>query len=444
MSGSESPALSFGGVFAHLGPRAVLKDVSFEVRPGEFVALAGPNGAGKTTLLRAALGLLAPSAGRVRLFDTPVGELGIRERARRVAWVPQEESLRDDVPIGTYVLYGRFAHLGPFDAESPEDLRKAREALHAVGLLDRAEDGILNVSGGERQRLVLARALAQDAPLLLLDEPTAHLDIGHQLDLLDRVRAQVRSRRLAVVAAIHDLNLAARFADRILVLSHGRIVAEGPPARVLSGALLRTVWGVAADLRTDGRSGVPYLVPRLPAESGPVPAMAGGWGPVHVVGGGGAATPWLHALVEGGYRVTAGALHLLDSDAETAESLGVPTVLEVPFAPLGTEARTQNRRRIAEARAIVVAPFATGPSNLGNLQDLTAASPGTPILLVGHVPMEALDFAGGAATVLRQELIARGAETLPDDAALMQRLRAIRAEAGEPATPPGAPPAASP
>jgi iron complex transport system ATP-binding protein len=430
--GFDRPALDFRSVSARLGSRAVLREVDLEVRPGEFVALAGPNGAGKTTLLRVALGLLSPTSGTARLFGTPVDELDIRERARRVAWVPQDESLRDNVSVRTYVLYGRYAHLGPFDAEGPEDLRKADEALARVGLLDRANDGILEVSGGERQRLVLARAIAQDAPLLLLDEPTAHLDIGHQLDLLDRVRSQVRERRLAVLAAIHDLNLAARFADRIIVLSHGRIVAEGRPSQVLSGALLRTVWGVSADLRVDRRSGVPYLLPRLPTDPVPTPPMTGGWGPVHVLAGGGAGTPWMHVLIEGGFRVTAGALHLLDTDAETAESLGIPTVLEVPFAPLGEEVRALNRTRIAQARAIVVTPFATGPSNLGNLEDLAAAPPGVPIFLVGSVPAGSLDFAGGAATALRLRLVQDGAEPVPDAGTLIRRLQALRKMPGPP------------
>jgi iron complex transport system ATP-binding protein len=225
-----------------------------------------------------------------------------------------------------------------------------------------------------------------------------------------------------VLAAIHDLSLAARFADRIIVLSRGRIVAEGPPVRVLSGALLRSVWGVAAEVRTDPRSGIPYLLPRLAPDPSTDPSSAAGWGPVHVLGGGGAAAPWMRTLVDAGYRVTAGALHLLDTDAETAESLGIETTLEIPFAPLGDEVRARHRGQITAARALVVTPFATGPSNLGNLEDLAAVTPGTPVYLVGTESPETLDFTGGRATRLRTALAIQGAELIPDAPTLLRRL----------------------
>ncbi|HYA54956.1 MAG TPA: ABC transporter ATP-binding protein, partial [Thermoplasmata archaeon] len=219
------------------GDRTALQDVDLEVPAGEFLALAGPNGSGKTTLLRAALGFLAPAAGRVELFGKDVSRLPIVERARRVAWVPQEENPRDDIPLGDYVLYGRYAHLAWLQGDAPADRETAARALAAVGLADRARDGVLSVSGGERQRAILARALVQESPLLLLDEPTSHLDIGHQIDLLSRVRDLSRERGVTVVAALHDLNLAARFSDRIVVLSRGRRVADGPPSEVLSEEL---------------------------------------------------------------------------------------------------------------------------------------------------------------------------------------------------------------
>jgi iron complex transport system ATP-binding protein len=419
--------LQLEDVSVRFGDRIVLESVDITVHSGELVALAGPNGSGKTTLIRAALGLQSTSTGAVRLFGDLVGSLPIRERARRVAWVPQEESPRDNVPVATYVSYGRYARRGSLDSEAAEDHERAEAMLAELGLADRANDGILELSGGERQRLVLARALVQETPLLLLDEPTSHLDIGHQLELLSRVRDQARRRGLAVLAAIHDLNLAARFSDRIAVLSHGRVVAVGAPGEVLSGALLRTVWGVAADLRTDPRTGLPYLLPRLPREPEPGPGPSGGWGPVHVVGGGGAAAPWMQALVEAGYRVTAGALHLLDTDAEAAEALGIPVALEAPFAPLGPEVRARNREMLSAARAVVIAPFAVGPSNLANLEDAgSTGSPGT-LFLAGTAEDADLDFAGGAGTGLRSRMAEGGAVRVRTETDLIQRLAALRA-----------------
>ncbi|MGI0156496.1 MAG: ABC transporter ATP-binding protein, partial [Thermoplasmata archaeon] len=407
-----------------------LHHVDLSVRRGEFVALAGPNGSGKTTLLRALLGFLTPEEGTVELLGTPVAQLNVRERARRVAWVPQEESPRDDVPVLEYVLYGRYAHLGPLEGESDEDRRFARSVLDEVGLGDRAQDGVLSISGGERQRAILARALAQGSPVLLLDEPTSHLDIGHQLDLLERVRRLSRLKAVTVIAALHDLNLAARYADRIFVLSRGRRYADGRPADVLSEELLDRVWGVVADLRRDPRTGTPYLLPHRVIGGAPSATTPPTLGPVHVVAGGGAGSPYLRALTDDGFRLTAGALHLLDSDSDTAETLGIPTAVEVPFAPLGPEVRVRNRELLSAARAIVVAPFAVGPSNLSNLDDLEPFVPNTPTFLVARSDAAPWDFSGGRATERRAALLRAGAREVEGVAELLAALRAALAAPG--------------
>jgi iron complex transport system ATP-binding protein len=411
---SAPPAVRVTKLGVRFGARVALHDVDLEVPRGQFVALTGPNGSGKTTLIRSLLGFLEPDVGSVEIFGTPVARLSFRERARQVAWVPQEEVLRDDVPLRQYVLYGRYPYLRPLDRETDADLALARRVLEAVGLADRADDGILSISGGERQRAILARALAQETPLLLLDEPTSHLDIAHQLDLLSRVRNLSRHGAVTVIAALHDLNLAARYADRIVVLSRGRRVADGAPRDVLSEDLLARVWGVAAELAFDARSGLPYLLPRSLITENPPAASSLSPGPVHVVGGGGAGAPLLRALTDEGYRVTAGALHLLDTDAETADSLGVVAAIEAPFAPLSPEVRARHRILLGEARVIVVAPFAVGPSNLANLQDLMPYASTTPMILQDPGPRMRLDFTDGAATRVRASLQSDGATGAAD------------------------------
>ena len=422
------PALDIRRVTARYGDRIGVQGIDLTVPTGEFLALTGPNGSGKTTVMRLGLGFLAPVEGSVELFGRPVASLPIRERARRVAWVPQEEPLREDVPLEEYVLYGRYSFHGLLDGNTDRERALAIDLLGQVGLAERAREGVLSLSGGERQRAVLARALAQEAPLLLLDEPTAHLDIGHQLDLLGRVRALARSKHVTVVAALHDLNLAARFADRIVVLSHGRAVADGPPSSVLSEDLVARVWGVAADLEVDRRTGLPYLIPHqltvaIPRD--PVSPLAG---PVHVVGGGGAAAHWLRRLSDEGYRLTAGALPLLDTDAEVAEALGIPSAIEGPFAPLGEAVREQHRRLLEGARAIVVAPFAVGPSNLANLEDLQEFVTRVPTFLLSVPSIGERDFAGGRAEAVYRELIGRGAREVADQPALLGSLRGALGE----------------
>lgn len=431
------PALRLSHVSVAYGPRRALQEVDLEVSRGEFLALTGPNGSGKSTLLRAALGLVAPTIGSVELFGTPLQRLSIRERAHRVAWVPQEEPLREDVPLSRYVLYGRYAAHGTFGRETEADRTLVASALHEVGLADRGTDGVFSLSGGERQRAVLARALSQGAPLVLLDEPTTHLDIGHQLDLLHRVRALVRDRGLTAVAALHDLNLAARFADRIVVLARGRCVADGSANEVLSSELLARVWGIDADLRQDPSTGLPYLIPRRLVADRPVRPTPELLGPVHVVGGGGSASVLLRTLADGGFELSAGALHLLDTDAETAEALGIPAAIEAPFAPLGEATRSRHAELLRRARAIVVAPFVVGPSNLANLEDLRAFAGTVPMFLLDRPPISTRDFCGGRAVAAYEELVARGAMVLHRTEALLEALRQ-----GLYARPTAAPPAA--
>lgn len=424
-SSSTPPALRVRHLSVRYGPRLALHDVDLEVPAGEFLALTGPNGSGKTTLMRVTLGFLDPAEGAAEVLGRNVGTLSVRERARLMAWVPQEESLRDQVPLRDYVLYGRFPHHGRMDGESDADRRLADRILDEVGLSDRAGDGVLSLSGGERQRAVLGRALAQETPILLLDEPTAHLDIGHQLDLLGRVRALSRSRDVTVIAALHDLNLAARFADRIVVLSRGRRVADGAPGEVLSEDLLGRVWGIAADLERDRRTGLPYLVPHQLVQTPRKDPSSSFAGPVHIVGGGGSAVAFLRALTEEGFGLTAGALHLLDSDAEAAEALGIPSAIEAPFAPLGPEARERHRALLGAARAIVVCPFAVGPSNLSNLLDVRPFVGRVPTFLVSAPPIGERDFCGGQAEEAYRALREAGAAEVPDLAGLVGGLTAV-------------------
>jgi cobalamin transport system ATP-binding protein len=422
---AEAPALQVENLSVRYGSREAVQGVHLSARPGELLALTGPNGSGKTSLLQAVLGITPAASGRVRVFGEEVRQLSPRERARRLAWVPQEEAPRDDVPLEDYVLMGRYARLLPFAGETRHDRAVAERALRDADLWSRRHDGIFSLSGGERQRVLLARALAQETPVLLMDEPTAHLDIGHQLDLFDRTRRLLQERGTCVIAAMHDLNLAARFADRIAVLSRGQLVAEGDAGRVLSPALLRRVWGIDAERRTDRRTGRPFLLPHLavPSPAGVDPSS--GYGPVHVIGGGGAASGILHQLYDAGFTLTAGVLHLLDSDAEAAASLGIPFAAEVPFSPIGEESRAQLQALLAAARAIVVAPFWIGPSNLANLEELRPHTRTKPVFLIDPDGAPSRDSSGGAATEVTHALLAEGARAVPDEETLFRELRAL-------------------
>jgi iron complex transport system ATP-binding protein len=256
------PRLELADVSAGYGARAVLEGVSLRVEAGEVVALIGPNGAGKTTLLRVASGALRPSRGRVLLDGADLATVPARTAARVLGGVASEDDPAFAFTAREVASMGRYPRLGPWRAPGAEDRAAVDRALATAGLLEAADRPLPTLSSGERRRASVARCLAQEAEVLLLDEPTAHLDVGREASVLAAFRAEATERRRAVLVALHDLALAGLFADRVVLLVSGRVSADGPPRVVLTEAVLGPAFG--ADLRVvphpDG--GSPVVLPR--------------------------------------------------------------------------------------------------------------------------------------------------------------------------------------
>lgn len=238
-----------------------LAGVSVGVPAGELLGVVGPNGSGKTTLLRALTGVVRLESGSAYLLGSDVRALSQREIARRVAVVPQEPVLPGAFTALEAVLMGRTPYLRLLQSEGPRDMEAAREAMLRTGTWEFAQRPLGELSGGERQRVVVARALAQETPALLLDEPTAHLDIGYQAMVLGLVRELCREEGLAALAVVHDLTLAAQYCDRLLVLSRGRVAAEGDPIGVLTAELVREVYGARVTVLPHPETGRPVVAP---------------------------------------------------------------------------------------------------------------------------------------------------------------------------------------
>ena len=267
---TAAPALTFDAVTLRLGAREVLRGISLELQPGELLALAGANGSGKTTLLRVASGVLRAERGEVRVLGDPQASLSPRELARRLAVVPQDVGVPFPFRAGEVVLMGRSPHVGRVGLDSEEDVRIARTAMEKLGILELADRSMLELSGGERQLVVAARAFAQQPRVLLLDEPTAHLDLRRRIEVLAQVREFAAAGGSALVVS-HDLELAARVCDRLALLAGGVVLAVGPPAEVMRPRWIREAFGIDAQV-VPGPDGEPLLIPQLP----PASARAGG------------------------------------------------------------------------------------------------------------------------------------------------------------------------
>ena len=257
---STVTALAAADVTVALDRTQVVKTVSCAVRSGGWLALLGPNGAGKSTLIRAIAGLVAYS-GTVTLDAVDARTMSARERAKAIAYVPQEPVLPPDLTVGQYVTLGRTPHLGYLATPGRHDRERARAAMERLDVARFATRRLGRLSGGERQRAVLARALASDPRVLLLDEPTSMLDVGHEQQVLELVDTLRKDAGLTVISTLHDLTVAGQYADTLVLLDGGQVVATGSPAAVLTKPLIESVYAARVSVIT-GSDGHPVVAPR--------------------------------------------------------------------------------------------------------------------------------------------------------------------------------------
>jgi len=233
------------------GDKKALDGLSLQIEPGRFYGLVGPNGCGKSTLLDLLMGNRSPESGRIEFGGRPLEQYGRRQLAQHLALVPQEFTIHFAFTVLEVVLMGRHPYLPRFGAATSEDLAIVRKAMAAIGIGDFADRYVTELSGGEKQRVVVARALAQATPVLMLDEATSNLDVGHTMEIFNVARERVRERGETVIAVVHNLNLAAAYCDELIFMQDGRVAACGPTRETLTPAVIQEVFGVASRVSHD-------------------------------------------------------------------------------------------------------------------------------------------------------------------------------------------------
>jgi len=387
--------ITLDGVAFRYGSKEVLNGISFTCREGELTGILGENGCGKTTLLRIMAGYLKPQAGSVAYNSQPAAQLSARRLAQMRAVVEQRLTSPFEFPVFDYVMLGRTPYLGRFKSETLHDYMVVEESLRLTGTTHLQDRNAGSLSGGELQRVMIARAHAQEPDFLMLDEPTAHLDIRHQLEIMDLLRGL--SETTAVIAVIHDLNHAARFCDRVIVIGRkGSVAGDGVPDEVLHPDLIKDVFSVNAATVPDPASPRSYRVFSLPAATTADKGMT-----VHVISGGGAGRYVISALHASGYQVTVGVLNEGDLDLGTAESLGCHAITAPPFSRITAAQGTELERWCLDAGAVVVVPVPVGKGNLANLEAVHSVAGKRAVIFMDTVSgYDGLDHADGRAAPL--------------------------------------------
>lgn len=369
----------------HINGIHILKDIRLEAGKGEFIGLIGPNGAGKTTLLKCINGINR-GAGRIEIGGANLKSLSSRAVAGKVAMLHQDTTVTFPFSVLDIVLTGRYHQLGRLRAESMEDYKIARSYMEYTDTLKFEARPINTLSGGERQRVLFAKVLTQETELILLDEPSASLDIAHEEQIFKYSAELCRSGK-TVIAAVHDLKTAVRYCTRLVLMKDGRIIADGTPEIVITQENLSKAYGVNALVYKNRISGL--LDFHMPGRADKGQSIR-----VHVIGGGGSASGVIRQLFENGFTITAGVFAHGDSDLGCTDVFGVRALVCQPFSEIDDEALKEN---IELVKAADITVFCDMPFGQQNIRNLEAAAYASKLVIIENGKPENRDFTGGKA-----------------------------------------------
>ena len=396
----------------------ILENISFSVKTGTFLGILGPNGSGKTTLLRSISRVLRPKKGAVILDDSDIYDMKTTDVAKQMAVVPQESPAGFSFTVMEVVLMGRTPHLSRLKRETAKDIAIAKRAMEYTRTWSFADRIVTELSGGERQRVIIARALTQEPTILLLDEPTSHLDICNQLDIMDLLKQLCLEKKLLIVGVFHDFNLAARYCDSIILLKKGKVVAAGSAMETLTSENIKEVFDIEAIVNKHPVTNLPYIIPISKPKEQPSKNLS-----VHLICGAGTGSTLMKILTDAGYKVSAGVLNLMDTDHETAEMLKIPVATEAPLSPISDVALAANLEMIGKANAVILTSVPFGRGNMRNLEAAKVALQlGIPTFLIDEVSAKDRDFTKGQATALLTELRNLGGISVKDQDEVLHML----------------------
>ena len=379
--------LSFSHAAVGYGEKLVLRDVSFQITKGEYVALIGSNGTGKSTLIKCVSGLLPLEGGEMQICGKDLRRLKARERARMVAVVPQSYYVDYGFTVEDIVMMGRNPYIDLRHRESKKDREIAERAMELTKTTQFRDRLYNELSGGERQRVILARAITQQPQIILLDEPTSALDLHHQIEVMELIRDLNEKEQITVMAVLHDINLASRFCSRIVILKDGKVKADGTPQEVINRDEMEALYDMKLFVKNNPLLGKPEIIPIRVMDEIPASRPK----KIHVICGEKGGVRLLEQLVNMGHHVTAGVLNQGSDDNEICDYLGIRHVEIGAFQPVRPENQAKNLELMRDADAVLVADIPFGEANIHNLDGLEAVKGE----LYVHENVLKWDFTGG-------------------------------------------------
>ncbi len=374
------------------GIELILDDINLRIKKGEFIGIMGPNGSGKTTLLKNICRILKPCNGIV-IVDNET-KYNPKELAKKMA-VVSDISENFDFTVFETVLMGRTPHLGFLENEKEHDIEIAKKSMKLTNTLHLADKHMTELSSGEKQRVLIAQCLTQEPKILLLDEPTSHLDINHSIEILDLIHGLNKEEDITVITILHDLNLASQYCDRLILLNKGKIFCSGKVNEVLSRKNIEEVYKINVNIKKDEFSGKLIIHPFKKRK------ITSNKSRIHVIGGSGNSILLMNELVDNGYKVSIGVINIGDSDYVSAKALDIPIIKEKPFSHIGENNFKKNIELIKESKYVVLASI---PIGLANLKNLEAAKSAKNLIIIEKEPIEKRDYTNGIAAKLYSEL----------------------------------------
>jgi len=388
----------------------VLNNLNFEIKKNSFISILGPNGAGKSTIVKLISKVLTGYEGEILIEGNNIKSLNQIEIAKKIAVVPQNTSLGFNFSVFETVMMGRYPYLSRFKSENHEDRKIVTEVMKLTRTEIFKDKNYNELSGGEKQRVIIAQTLVQNSPIIILDEPTSHLDINFQIEFMELFFSLFKNNKKTIIGIFHDINLAIQYSEKIMLLKDGGVFCYGNVEEVITRTNMMSVFNSDVFIGKNPFTGKLYVSPNFNLHFSHSKEKIKKEVKVHVIGGGGAASPILNMLQNSGYIVSTGVVNNLDTDLNTALQLGITFVNEAPFSPISKEAYSRNLELIKTSDFVILPCVEFGNGNFLNLSAvLEAIHMDKKVIVINASDIDTRDYSGGKAAQLYKEIISGNA-----------------------------------